>query len=68
MSAVKQHHSQQQPFYFAQQKTVDLSQQERQALYARLRHAGVMVTDGTPQTLAGRLNRLYLSLCRAGRL
>lgn len=32
MSAVKQHHSQQQPFYFAQQKTVDLSQQERQAL------------------------------------
>ena len=43
-------------------------QQERQALYARLRHAGVMVTDGTPQTLPGRLNRLYLSLRRAGRL
>lgn len=43
-------------------------QQARQALYARLRHAGVMVTDGTPQTLPGRLNRLYLSLRRAGRL
>ena len=32
MSAVKQSHSQQQRFFFQQQKTVDLSQQERKAL------------------------------------
>lgn len=32
MSAVKQSHVQQQRFFFQQQKTVDLSQQERQAL------------------------------------
>ncbi|GAB2933367.1 hypothetical protein [Rheinheimera gaetbuli] len=32
MSAVKQSHVQQQRFFFQQQKTADLSQQERQAL------------------------------------
>lgn len=32
MSAVKQSHIQQQRFFFQQQKTVDLSQQERKAL------------------------------------
>ena len=32
MSAVKQSHIQQQRFFFQQQKTVDLTQQERKAL------------------------------------
>ncbi|HEY0921420.1 hypothetical protein [Rheinheimera pacifica] len=32
MSAVKQSHEQEPRFYFNQQKTVDLTQQERQAL------------------------------------
>lgn len=32
MSAVKQSHVQQERFFFQQQKTVDLTQQERQAL------------------------------------
>jgi len=32
MSAVKQSHVQQQRFFFQQQKTVDLTQQERKAL------------------------------------
>lgn len=32
MSAVKQNHDESPRFYFSQQKTVDLTQQERQAL------------------------------------
>jgi hypothetical protein len=32
MSAVKQSHIQQQRFFFQQQKTIDLTEQERQAL------------------------------------
>ncbi|MCK0538304.1 DUF58 domain-containing protein [Alcanivorax quisquiliarum] len=43
-------------------------QQARQALYGRLRHAGVQVIDGTPDTLPTRLNQLYVSLRQAGRL
>lgn len=43
-------------------------QQARQALYGRLRHAGVQVVDGTPETLPSRLNQLYVSLRQAGRL
>ena len=40
----------------------------RRALYARLRHAGALVTDATPQHLPARLNQIYLALKRSGRL
>ncbi|MEH8018159.1 hypothetical protein MN202_13030 [Rheinheimera muenzenbergensis] len=48
MSAVKQSHIQQQRFFFQQQKTVDLSQQELKAL-------SLVWTDETaPKSQAGR--------------
>lgn len=43
-------------------------EEERQALYARLRHAGAIVVDATPARLPGRLNTTYLALKNAGRL
>lgn len=43
-------------------------QQEREQLYARLRHAGVFVVSAPPASLTRRLNHLYLSLRRSGRL
>lgn len=43
-------------------------EEERQALYARLRHAGALVVDATPAQLPGRLNATYLALKQAGRL
>ena len=45
-----------------------LYQRDRDALHARLRHAGVIVSQGTPDNLAQRLNHTYQSLRRAGRL
>ncbi|MCH8543689.1 MAG: DUF58 domain-containing protein [Alcanivorax sp.] len=45
-----------------------LYQRDRDALHARLRHAGVVVSQGTPDQLAHRLNHAYQSLRRAGRL
>ncbi len=43
-------------------------QAQRQSLYGRLRHAGAMLTDSTPEQLPARLNQIYLSLKRSGRL
>lgn len=43
-------------------------QTQRQALYARLRHAGAMLTDSTPELLPARLNQIYLALKRSGRI
>lgn len=43
-------------------------EEERQKLYARLRHAGAVVIDATPAQLPGRLNTTYLALKNAGRM
>lgn len=43
-------------------------EEERQALYTRLRHAGAVIVDATPSQLPGRLNATYLALKRAGRI
>ena len=43
-------------------------QRERRALHARLRHAGVSVTEALPQNIGARLEQLYLTLKRANRL
>lgn len=40
----------------------------RDALHTRLRHAGAMVVPATPEHLPARLNQLYLTLKRSGRL
>lgn len=40
----------------------------REALHARLRHAGVVVAAGTPEQMPRRLNHAYLALRRGGRL
>lgn len=40
----------------------------REALHARLRHAGVVVAAGTPEQMPRRLNQAYLALRRGGRL
>lgn len=45
-----------------------LWQESRRALYARLRHAGALITSASPDTLPARLNQVYLSLKRAGSL
>mgnify|MGYP003637783909 CR=1 FL=1 len=52
MSAIKQSHVPQQPFYYQQQQTVDLTQQERNALSlvwnddtAAAKHAGQQEVD-----------------------
>lgn len=45
-----------------------LWQESRRALYARLRHAGALVTDAAPHNLPARLNQVYLSLKRSGSL
>lgn len=50
MSAVKQSHVQQQRFFFQQQKTVDLTQQERQAL-------SLVWTDSSDATQSGANRR-----------
>jgi len=43
-------------------------QAQRHSLYGRLRHAGAMLTDSTPEQLPARLNQIYLSLKRSGRI
>lgn len=43
-------------------------QEARRGLYARLRHAGAMVADATPEQMPVKLNQIYLSLKRAGRI
>ncbi|MDF1781004.1 MAG: DUF58 domain-containing protein [Alcanivoracaceae bacterium] len=43
-------------------------QESRRALYSRLRHAGALVTDAAPEQLPARLNQMYLSLKRSGRI
>ncbi|MBQ0753473.1 MAG: DUF58 domain-containing protein [Gammaproteobacteria bacterium] len=43
-------------------------QEARRGLYARLRHAGAMVADSTPEHLPARLNQIYLTLKRSGRI
>ncbi|MBZ2188453.1 DUF58 domain-containing protein [Alcanivorax sp. JB21] len=45
-----------------------LYQRDRDALHGRLRHAGVVVSQGTPEALPQRLNQAYQALRRAGRL
>ncbi len=41
-------------------------QEARNALHTRLRHAGAMVVEATPEQLPARLNQVYLALKRAG--
>lgn len=43
-------------------------QEERQALHTRLRHAGAMLIEATPEQLPARLNQSYLALKRSGKL
>ncbi|MDF1820742.1 MAG: DUF58 domain-containing protein [Alcanivoracaceae bacterium] len=43
-------------------------QEGQQALYTRLQHAGALVVSALPWHLPARLNQLYLTLKRAGRL
>lgn len=43
-------------------------QEARRSLYTRLRHAGAMVADSTPELLPARLNQIYLTLKRSGRI
>jgi uncharacterized protein (DUF58 family) len=43
-------------------------QEARDALHTRLRHAGAMVVEATPELLPARLNQVYLALKRSGRL
>lgn len=43
-------------------------QEERQALHTRLRHAGAMLIEATPEQLPARLNQSYLALKRGGKL
>jgi uncharacterized protein (DUF58 family) len=43
-------------------------QEARRALHARLRHAGAMIMESTPEHLPGSLNQAYLALKRSGRL
>lgn len=43
-------------------------QEARRGLYARLRHAGAMIADSTPELLPARLNQIYLTLKRSGRI
>lgn len=43
-------------------------QQQQQRLIARLRHAGALIVQATPQQLPAQLNSRYLELKRAGRL
>lgn len=43
-------------------------QEARRGLYARLRHAGALVADATPEQMPVKLNQIYLSLKRAGKI
>ncbi|PKM22524.1 MAG: DUF58 domain-containing protein [Gammaproteobacteria bacterium HGW-Gammaproteobacteria-14] len=43
-------------------------QQDRDKLHARLRHAGAIVVQATPEHLPERLNKTYLALKRSGQL
>ena len=43
-------------------------QEAQQGLYTRLQHAGALVVSALPWHLPARLNQLYLTLKRAGRL
>ncbi|MFN3713410.1 MAG: DUF58 domain-containing protein [Alcanivoracaceae bacterium] len=43
-------------------------QEARLALHARLRHAGALVVEATPEHLPAKLNQVYLSLKRSGQL